>query len=105
MTEAVLQRLILGRLVILPRVYAWRANTGAARTPDGFVRFGVPGQADILGVAAGRFFAVEVKSAKGTLREAQKLFRDRVEGAGGLYVVAKTLDQALEPINKILGEA
>jgi hypothetical protein len=72
-------------------VSAWRSNTGAARFGDRFVRFGVPGVADILGVLppSGRLLAVEVKGPGGRVRPSQRAFLDNVEAAGGLALVVR----------------
>lgn len=100
--ESVLQRQVLAHLSQLPGAFFWRANTGAARTPQGFVHFGIPGQADILGCAAGRFFAVEIKTATGRQSAEQRAFQKRITDAGGIYVLARSLDEALTPIREIL---
>ena len=99
MLEAVLQRLILARLGALEGVYAWRANTGGAQTMSGrSVRFGVKGQADVMAIVNGRFFAVEVKSDIGKPTKDQLEWGKRVKAAGGKYIVARTLMEALGPV-------
>lgn len=104
MTEAVLQRLILARLGALPGVWVWRQNTGAAHTPEGFVRFGLPGQPDISGILrGGRALFVEVKSEHGRLRKDQENFIARATELGALCVVARTLEDALRPVCEALG--
>lgn len=97
-------------------VLAWRNNTGTAwqgtpvklprgamvRVEPGMVilrdarpiSFGLPGSADILGVARGRFFGIEMKA--GTKQsEQQKKFQAAVERAGGVYGVAHNAADAL----------
>ena len=55
MTEAALLASILREFGSRPGLRLWRQNTGAARTSTGaLVRFGVPGQADISGIEAGK---------------------------------------------------
>ena len=99
MTEAVLQRLILGRLQHAG-IFAWRANTGAAQRGDQVIRFGHRGQSDILGALppAGRMLAIEVKSETGRQRPDQQLFGERVRAMGGLYVLARSLDDVSREI-------
>lgn len=79
--------------------YWWRQNTGAARFNDFFVRFGIKGASDFIGVQArlqshGRMFAIETKrEIGGELSEDQELFRDNIQRFGGLYVVARSVDE------------
>ncbi len=72
----------------------WRQNTGAARTKRGaLVRFGIPGQADISGIYHdGRRIEIECKSARGRLRKEQKRWREMIEKHGGIYILARTVE-------------
>lgn len=105
-SEASLQRLLLARLNELPGGWFWRQNTGAARTASGFVRFGIPGQADITGVLNGRRVEVECKAMRGRLTEQQKIFGQRIEALGGRYVVARVsrTEQLHTVIQRVLAE-
>jgi hypothetical protein len=96
MLEAVLQKQILAALNARG-VFCWRANTGAARTANSLIRFGLRGQADILGVVppTGRLIAVECKSPTGRVSPEQRAFGERVTAAGGVYVVARCLVDVL----------
>ena len=85
------------------RIFCWRNNTGAAKTEDGrYVRFGLPGASDIIGIMPdGRFLAVECKrSVGGRLSPQQKVFLERIKEAGGVAVVAASLDDLREAIEK-----
>lgn len=75
---------------------AWRNNTGAARMGDRFIRYGIPGAADILGIVpgSGRLLAIECKRPKlkamqsaGRLSPAQESFLSSVHEAGGVALV------------------
>jgi len=103
MAEAVYQRLVLGRLEVLrPRVRFWRANTGFARDGRGRgVRFGEPGQPDILGVAAGRGFGIEVKDDGERQRPEQREWQSSWELAGGIYLLAVGKDGALAAVERV----
>jgi len=112
--EAVLQRMVLARLNELPGVRVWRMNTGGAVDEDEetgrkrVLKFGVPGQADISGLmlqpsGVGRRLEVEVKSATGRQREAQRLWQAEIERYGGLYILARTLAEALVPVCEAMG--
>ncbi|MCL2792439.1 MAG: VRR-NUC domain-containing protein [Spirochaetaceae bacterium] len=76
----------------LMNIFCWNNPSGAMRTADNrFMSFGLKGSADIIGLLpTGRFIAVECKSDKGKLSEAQQAFLDKVKSMGGLAVVAKS---------------
>lgn len=87
--ESQLQGLLLAHLNRIPGTWVWRANTGAARGENGrVIRFGFPGQADLLGLVNGLFLGVEVKGPDGQQSEDQLEFQRRVVDAGGIYLLA-----------------
>ena len=43
----------------------------------------------------GKFIAIEVKAKKGQLSTYQKLFRDRLTAAGGVYIEARCLEDVM----------
>ena len=74
-------------------IYAWNNPTGAVKIGDNrFMSFGLKGAADIIGLLpkTGRFIAVECKSNKGRLSEAQEEFLDKIKSMGGVAVVARS---------------
>ena len=80
--------------------FAWNNPTGAVRiAPDRWIRFGLKGAADLIGVLPdGRFLAVEVKAPHGRLSPEQSAFLEKVRGLGGVAVVVRSfreLDAAL----------
>lgn len=92
--ESETQAAILGYLATRRDIRAARMNTGAARDQRGhFIRFGVPGQADILGIIAphGRVLAIEVKSQRGQQSQQQRRFQAMIEKFGGLYILARSV--------------
>jgi hypothetical protein len=101
-TEIRLTAYIIAHLNLLPRCYFWRMNTGVAQAGDRKIRFGIPGAADITGVANGRRVEIEVKSETGRQRPDQIQFQNRVTEAGALYIVARCLDDALVPVRGLL---
>jgi hypothetical protein len=77
----------------------WRCNTGVAVYGAAKVRYGLGiGAADLVGVYRGRFFGVEVKSSRGRQSPAQKAWQRAVEGAGGIYVLARDVDTAMDGV-------
>lgn len=90
-------------------VFCWRNNNGALYDKNINNGFGgyrsnpyaLPGVADILGIMpdqTGRFLAIEVKGPKGRQSSAQILFERRVKSLGGVYILAKSV----EDVNKVL---
>lgn len=129
MTEAILQKLILGQLHQLDRdhfgagmvdgswrarrIRVWRANTGVAQRLDErgkpyFVRFGKKGQCDVTGIitldsGVGQRFECENKAPGGTRSPEQIAFGDEMIAAGAIYVVAYSVEDALAPVRAALG--
>lgn len=96
MTESHLIHDILAAWGAHPRVRIWRQNTGKAYPPgsDRLVTFGVLGQGDISGIVApsGRRLEIECKSARGRQREDQETFQRVIERFGGVYVLARSVE-------------
>lgn len=98
MSEHAVQQAILARLGAVPGLLVWRNNVGASTNVRGqLVRYGVPGSADVLLVAApsGRFCAIEVKAARGRQTDLQVAWGKAVQAAGGVYLVARSVDEAV----------
>ena len=62
------------------------------------VRSSDPGVPDIGVYARGQWTWLEVKTAKGRLRDAQVSWRERAEGRGVRVAVVRNLDEALEAL-------
>ena len=76
-----------------------RINNGAFETKrGGFVRCtDTPGIPDILGITYnGKALAVECKSSKGKLSKPQVIYKTAFIARGGLYVLAKSIDDLQE---------
>ena len=75
------------------KIPAWRINSGAIKVQDRYIRFSVPGIADIIGVLPdGRFLALETKSAGNTLTPAQKDFLETITKNNGVAIVAYSIN-------------
>lgn len=105
MAERDLVHAILSTWGAHPALRIWRANTGMGWFKDGEparktdpgaypVRFGTPGQGDISGLVlpSGRRLEIETKFARGRQNNDQKSFQRMIENFGGLYVLARSLD-------------
>lgn len=90
------------------RILAFRMNTGAIKIDKRFLRFGVPGMADILAfrkvntIAKGPQFWpttavwLELKSPKGIQSDLQKSFQEKVEAEDHRYAVVRSLEDLIE---------
>ena len=103
MTETQLVKQILEFLQYKPGKF-WRMNTGAtkfqSKGKDYFVRFGVPGQADITGIIDGKRIELEIKIPGGVQSDNQKQFQQMIEDNGGVYILAYSLDDVVNGLKK-----
>ena len=82
-------------------VRVWRNNVGAAKDGKRFVRFGLPGSADITGILAdGRRLEIEVKGPKGKLSERQRYFGEMIRAFGGVYIVVRSAAELIQKLNE-----
>lgn len=79
-------------LEISPLGLAWSNRTGAIKTEDRFLRYGLVGSSDILACIKGRFVAIEAKVGKDPQRKHQADFETAVVAAGGIYILARAVD-------------
>jgi len=103
MSEAQLVADILHAFAGHPAVRIWRNNTGAARAVGGrVIRFGLLGQGDLSGLVmpTGRRLEIECKSPDGRQRPEQKRFQAMIERFGGLYVLARSVEDVNQAIAK-----
>lgn len=97
-----------------PRLRLWRANVGVgwfahgepARKTDAEsypVKFGVPGQADVSGIIApwGRRLEIECKTATGRQSAEQKTFQRVVEAMGGVFILARKVEDVDWALNEL----
>jgi VRR-NUC domain len=99
--ETHLQQAIEDAIIASGRAIVYRNNGGVAKYGEARVRYGLaPGSADLIGVLipSGRFLAIEVKMPGKHLEPDQVRWRDVVLRAGGLYVTAHSVEEALDGI-------
>jgi hypothetical protein len=101
--ESEIQRAILEYLALV-KVTAWRINQAGVPLHDGSGRFRrgpTRGVSDILGIAqGGRFVAIEVKRRGNRATPDQILFLKRVSDAGGIAVVACSVQDVADALMK-----
>lgn len=105
LSEKQVQNAILRAFGTRPDMRLWRANAGVARIDRRTVRFGVPGQADLTGILPGGVrLEIEVKSAAGQQSEAQQNYQRMIERFGGLYVLARSVNDVRRAIGGYLAD-
>lgn len=117
--ETDLVQSILLALGCRPDLRVWRQNTGVAwqptttdaraafarlRSRGGFrpVQYGTPGTSDVVGIVHGRFIGIEAKSATGQQSEEQQRWAAMVVKHGGLYILARSVDDAVEGVDRAI---
>jgi hypothetical protein len=114
--ETALMRQIRAACNALPGVRLWRNNVGGAKTDArGWVAYGLgEGSADLVGVCrvavyagdgvastlVGRLFALEVKTAKGVVSDAQRAWAQCVRDLGGFCVTVRSVDEAIAAVER-----
>ena len=96
--EGKIQKEILEYLT-LERVFHWRQNNLPVFDPriNGYrSHTGMKGVPDIICVIKGQFVGIEVKTPKGKQSPDQVFFQKRLEANGGVYILAKSLDDVVE---------
>lgn len=86
-----------------PNFRIWKNNTGTGRSHTGnrFLSWGLYGSADIIGVGlGGRFIGIECKTGKSPQKAQQKAFQKMVQDMGGIYIVARSINDVRDMINK-----
>lgn len=113
----------LMRITALADVFAYRQNTGQAwqgrpvdvpigeyvRVTPGMkiladarpISFGLEGAGDIVGHRRGKAFQVEMKTATGSQREKQKTFERVWVQRGGIYILARSAEEAVDGVRGI----
>lgn len=97
-TESQLMDAIFLALGSTGEILLHRNNCGMAWMRNGSpVKFGVgnPGGSDLVGVHRGRAVYVEIKTPTGRQSVEQKRFQQCVERHGGIYIILRSVDDAL----------
>jgi hypothetical protein len=65
---------------------------------------GIEGGPDIQGSLHGLWIGIEMKSKTGRQRESQARFQRAVEKAGGIYIIARSAEQAIQCLEQALAD-
>lgn len=108
MKESVIQQDIRLALGLRDDVMLFRINVGSFRPIDGdprrVIQSAPTGTPDLLGVlrrpnGIGQGLAIEVKTLKGKQRVAQAHWQTAWEARGGLYILARSVEDVLKVID------
>lgn len=95
-SESAVQRACLQYLRVMGILH-WRNSAVPVR---GRRYTGLRGLSDICALIRGRFLAIECKSTTGDQREEQRRFQLRVEAEGGVYVLARSVDDVIRAVEE-----
>jgi hypothetical protein len=102
-SEAHLQQEIRLALGQRDDIFMFRINVGKFRPLDGGARViqsAPEGTPDLMGVMTpGKAFGIEVKAQRGQQRDAQKKWQAAWEKRGGIYILAKSLQDVCEGLD------
>ncbi|HUS87837.1 MAG TPA: hypothetical protein VMW91_00460 [Desulfosporosinus sp.] len=90
-------------LGVRPDIRIWKNATGTSLSAAGsFIRFGLKGSADILGITSdGRFIAIECKTGNAKQSKFQRAFESMILKMGGRYILCRSADETLEKIKSL----
>ena len=84
----------------------WIRSVGVARAlkSDNIISFGVKGEADLQGIIApeGKFLGIEVKTGNARQNPSQKNWQRMIEKFGGVYILARSVEQVLSELEEYL---
>lgn len=91
-----------------PDVRCWPRVVGVAFAvgTGNPIKYGIVGESDIDGIVkpCGRRLCIEAKTGKGKLTAEQIKFREMIINFGGIYIEARSVEQALREFGLALGE-
>lgn len=80
----------------------WKNNTGVAQADDRFIRYGLPGSPDIIGLThKGLWVGIECKTGSGRQSQIQKNFQAMIEQNNGVYILARDINEVLHKIEAL----
>ena len=82
----------------IPGARAWRRNVGATVVGDRFIRYGLPGEADVTGIYDGLRLEIEVKAGKDKPTPEQLSFLKMIRNAGGIGLICRDVDETIAAI-------
>ena len=91
MKESSIVKAILKYLNILPECFAWKEHGGM---------YGTAGIPDIIACIGGKFYGFEVKTERGKPTALQEAAMRKIQKAGGIAVVVKSVSDVKAVLNR-----
>jgi hypothetical protein len=96
--QALVNQILVG-LNLLHVGRFWPQQTGAAYRNGRLIHYGFTGSADITGIMKGGYrVEIEVKTGRASQSNVQKNFEQNIKMWGGIYFVARSVEDALSKI-------
>lgn len=106
-SEKTIEAAILRTLNLLPKVFAFKTMDQKAFRNGSYQKgssFQIRGVSDIICLAEGKVFFLEVKTKSGEQSIYQKAFEAKVRATGNIYAVVRSPQDALEIINPYMDQ-
>ena len=99
MTHKQLKQAIIREFRTRGDMRIWPNEPGRTQIKGRWLQFGLKGQADITGIMlGGRRVEIEVKVGRDKQKPDQKNYQSVIERMGGLYVLARSVDDVREAL-------
>ena len=95
MKESEIVKAILKYLKTLPECFAWKEHGGM---------YGTAGIPDIIACIGGRFYGFEVKTERGKPTALQEATRRKIQAAGGIAAVVRSVEDVKKTLESNGGE-
>jgi hypothetical protein len=83
----------------------WHQPTGAAYRNGRLIKYGLKGAADISGITCdGRRLEIEVKTGNAEQHGSQPHFEKMILDMGGIYFIARSVEDALSKLDQFLNK-
>jgi hypothetical protein len=98
-----IQKAILDYLT-LRGIFHYKQNTAGIykQSTGSYIPSPSIGAPDIVCVIKGRYVGIEVKTPDGRQSAHQKAFHESLSAAGGVYILARSMDAAIEAVEKAM---
>ena len=82
-------------------IFHYRQNSGGIARGGRYYKFcSINGVSDIIAIINGIYYGIEVKNEKGKQSKDQKIFEESLKNAGGIYILARSLKDVINHLNK-----
>lgn len=83
------------------KIIKYLLDIGAHPTPVPAGKYGYDGEPDMIVCYQGRYIAIEGKTSTGQQEHDQEVVQGEIEDAGGLYIIARSVEDVQKVIQSI----